>query len=351
MSGPTNNRSTASERHHIAPSLRRSTRVRIAGSAPGTPYSISVEETKCVVCGSNAAEAEASGKDYMYACCDDVFEHMRCLACGHLYMNPRPAPDAAPIIYPANHISYASTIAKSKIVSRAKNLAILRRLRHALTKTQRIKILEIGCGDGQLLLAIRKGFPEAELAGLDFHIHPQAVRNLRSAGISVIEQPAEDAELKEAHYDLVVMNQVIEHLWDVDRVLRLSARALKPTGLLSVETPDSESYDRAIFRRGLWGSYYYPRHLNLFSMRGLKTVLARNGFQVIESYNTVAPLCWILTMNSIAGHYPGWSWLRRLFTVTSFAPIALFTLMDLAALTAGWHTPNQRVVAKRRDAL
>lgn len=98
----------------------------------------------------------------------------------------------------------------------------------------------------------------------------------------MIEQTAENAKLREAHYDLVVMNQVIEHLWDVDRLLRLSALALKPAGLLSIETPDAESYDRAIFRKGLWGSYYYPRHLNLFSLKGLETVLARNGFQVVE---------------------------------------------------------------------
>ena len=319
----------------------------ITVGAKAMHFSIPIEETICVVCGSDASEVEASGMDYLYSSCGDTFTHVRCLSCDHLYLNPRPAADAASIIYPPNHASYAGTIARSLIMSRVKKLVVIRRLWGILAKTPRIRVLEIGCGDGQLLVAIRKGFPDAELAGLDFHFHPDCAQDLKSEGVKLIEGLAEDTQLDENSYDLVIMNQVIEHLWDVDKVLALSSRALKPAGLLSIETPDADSYDRAIFRNGLWGNYYYPRHLNLFSMKGLRTVLARNGFHVVKGYNTVAPICWVFTMNSIAGRYPKWTWLRKVFTLTNVVPIALFTLVDLAALAAGLHTANQRIVASK----
>ncbi len=283
----------------------------------------------------------------MYSSCGDTFQHVRCLFCGHIYLSPRPTASAASIIYPDNHLSFAGTIAKSIIMSRVKKFAILRRLRSLLTTAPRVRILEIGFGDGELLLGIRGRLPDAELEGLDFHVHPDVARDLRSKGIRLIEGMAEDVRLNENYYDLIIMNQLIEHLWDVDKVLQDCLKALKPSGFLSIETPDSAGYDRYIFRKGLWGSYYYPRHLNLFSQSGLRKVLERTGFQVVKNYNTVAPVCWVFTMNSIAGRYPAWCWLRKIFTVTNVAPIAVFTLIDLLALGVRFHSSNQRVVARR----
>ena len=311
------------------------------------PFSIPVEETACVVCGSRAAEAEAFGHDYMYSSCSDTFCHVRCLGCGHIYLNPRPSPQAASIIYPDTHLCFTGAIANSVFISRAKKFAILRRLKDVLANKRDLRILEIGFGDGDLLLAIRNHLPGAELVGVDFHVHPDTAEKLQANRIKLIGGMAEDMRLEENVYDVIIMNQLVEHLWDVDKVLNACFAALKPSGCVSIETPDSSGYDRQLFRQGSWGSYYYPRHLNLFNQDGLKTVLVRNGFDIVKIYSTVAPMCWVFTMNSIARRHSALSWLTKIFTPTNVLPIAVFTVVDLVAMGLGLSSSNQRVVARK----
>ena len=45
----------------------------------------------------------ASGRDYEYESSPDPFELVRCRGCGLMFIQPRPAPDAMAVIYPANY--------------------------------------------------------------------------------------------------------------------------------------------------------------------------------------------------------------------------------------------------------
>jgi ubiquinone/menaquinone biosynthesis C-methylase UbiE len=310
-------------------------------------FSIAVEQTVRVICGSQAAEPEASGQDYIYSSCSDTFSFVRCLSCSHIYQNPRPSPEAAMTIYPDTHLCFAGTIANSVFVSRAKRWGILRRLKDLLAAKRSLRILEIGFGDGDLLLAIRSYLPYAELEGLDFHVHPDTAEKLEANRIKLLGGMAEDMTLEDNAYDVIIMNQLVEHLWDVDKVFKACFAALKHSGCMSIETPDSSGYDRQLFRCGTWGGYYFPRHLNIFNQDGLKQVLIRNGFEVIKSYSTVAPVLWVFTMMAIARRHPAWSWLRKICTPTNVLPIAAFAVVDLVAIGVGLTSSNQRVVARK----
>jgi ubiquinone/menaquinone biosynthesis C-methylase UbiE len=270
-----------------------------------------------------------------------------CLSCGHIYQNPRPSPEAASTIYPDTHLSFAGTIAGSVFVSRAKRQAILRRLKDLLAGKHNLRILEIGFGDGDLLLAIRRYLPDAELEGLDFHVHPDTAAKLEANRIKLRGGMAEAMRLDDNAYDVIIMNQLVEHLWDVEKVFEACCAALKPGGCVSIETPDSSGCDRKLFRGGAWGSYYFPRHLNVFSQYGLRRILMRNGFEVVKVYSTVAPMCWVFTMMAIGRRHVAWSWLRKIFTPTNVLPIAVFTAVDLVAIGLGLTSSNQRMVVRK----
>jgi 2-polyprenyl-3-methyl-5-hydroxy-6-metoxy-1,4-benzoquinol methylase len=158
--------------------------------------------------------------------------------------------------------AFAGTLAKPSVISRIKKHVILRRFRQVIGEKKGARILEIGCGEGQFLLALHESFPEAELTGIDFQFHPEHKARLEAAGIGLIVGLAEDAAFSENAFDIIVTNQLIEHLWDIDRVLQACWFALRPGGILTIETPNANGYDRRPFRSGAWGLYYFPRHLN-----------------------------------------------------------------------------------------
>ena len=71
-------------------------------------------------------------------------------------------------------------------------------------------------------------------------------------------------------YDLVIMNQLIEHVAIAARpALHGDVRDLRPGGHLFLETPNLDSLDARAFRRRYWGGYHLPRHFHLFDSRTL----------------------------------------------------------------------------------
>lgn len=305
---------------------------------------IPTEAASCLVCGTSDAQPVAEGTDYDYGTTRQRFRFVKCGRCGHLYLDPRPVIAAASRIYPSDYYTLAGEHRRG-LLAVLKDRVVARRLRPvlALLPGRGGRVLEIGCGDGSLLLALRLARPELELTGVDIAFPAPLRQRLEQAGVRLIEGPAESAALGGPH-DLVVMNQLIEHLWDVDGVLEALRRAMRPGALLSIATPDPSGWDRAFFARGAWGGYYFPRHLNLFSPAGLETVLGRAGFRVTARARLVAPLVWIGSLRAVLARRG--SPLARIARDTNLVLVAVFTALDVLALVLGLRTSNQQVVAR-----
>ena len=73
--------------------------------------------------------------------------------------------------------------------------------------------MEVGCGEGQLLQAIKAdGDPSWRVVGVD--ISEDACEALRRTGLEMRCAQFEDLDWPDGTVDLVIMNQVIEHLAD-----------------------------------------------------------------------------------------------------------------------------------------
>jgi hypothetical protein len=64
---------------------------------------LTLVETSCVVCGADEKAPETVGRDFEHDTVSNEFCFVRCRACGHLYLDPRPALDDLPAIYPASY--------------------------------------------------------------------------------------------------------------------------------------------------------------------------------------------------------------------------------------------------------
>lgn len=147
----------------------------------------------------------------------------------------------------------------------------------AIGRTNGGHLLDIGCGNGALLdLAQRLGW---QVTGLDFD--PAAVANARRRGLRVLLGGVEEHGFTDGTFDLVVMNHVIEHLPDPVSTLRHCRRILASGGALLVATPNSQCWGHSVFRAN-WLGLDVPRHLHVFSRKGLKAITTVAGFTRIS---------------------------------------------------------------------
>jgi SAM-dependent methyltransferase len=149
------------------------------------------------------------------------------------------------------------------------------------------RLLDLGCGSGKFLRDMRElGW---DVAGVD--PDPKVASYLRHQyGLDVHQGSLEDAHIAEASFDVVTMNNVIEHLPDPIRTLQAVRRVLRPGGKLVVLTPNIDSMASRAFLSS-WVHWDPPRHLFLFSNKTLPMAVQRAGFH-IRSSTTSARRAW-----------------------------------------------------------
>lgn len=301
-------------------------------------------------CAADESVVEARGKDYLYATSDQEFSFVRCTRCGHLYLNPRPTLAAINRIYPPEYSSFSGKFARdNSVIAWIKERVILRRFGTlGRLLPPRFCLMDIGCGDGRFLLSLRRLFPDSELYALDWKYSPSVLEELRRANIHAITGTVETAPLPPGKFDAIVMNQLIEHVWDPRVVIDRCRAALKVGGRLAMETPNPEGYDRRLFKAGAWGSYYWPRHLNLFSRAHLSRLVEEAGMSVELWQPLLAPPCWTYSIRSLFKRLGLLGKAAdKIFADTNSLVLAPFAAIDLAATLLGMRTSNQKLIAVR----
>lgn len=113
-------------------------------------------------------------------------------------------------------------------------------------------VLDIGAGPGDDLYAAQKLNPEAVLHAVE--VNPESIRRLRASGVAVypINIERQRIPLADHSVDLVIMNQVMEHLKDVFWVFHEISRVLPVGGRLILGVPNLASlHNRILLALGL----------------------------------------------------------------------------------------------------
>jgi len=139
------------------------------------------------------------------------------------------------------------------------------------------KLLDVGCGSGVWLMAMRElGWG---IEGVDFD--SRAVQAATERGLAVRCGSLEQQSFPDGTFDAVTMSHVIEHLPDPIRSLKECARILKPGGKLVLWTPNTSSLGHRVLKQH-WRGLEPPRHLYLFSPPSMRSVMERGGFNRIS---------------------------------------------------------------------
>lgn len=102
-----------------------------------------------------------------------------------------------------------------------------------------MKILEVGCANGEFLKRVRSKVNEA--VGLELNL--QAVAAGQKDGLEILQESVQEHSRKhKGKYDLVCSFQVVEHISDVKSFLEASVELLKKDGTLIVSVPNNDSF-------------------------------------------------------------------------------------------------------------
>lgn len=138
------------------------------------------------------------------------------------------------------------------------------------------KIIDIGCGGNALL------DPPVVPFGIELSkaLAKASDDKMRAQGGFCIQGPGAKAiwDFDENTYDGVLMHSYLEHEVEFDRVLRGSARALKPGGKVFIRVPNFASLNRRV-SGAKWPGLRYPDHVNYFTPATLRARVEKAGLR------------------------------------------------------------------------
>lgn len=142
------------------------------------------------------------------------------------------------------------------------------------------RLLEIGCGKGDFLVRAKAAGYDVcgvEPAVLDPHVKT-------GAGIRILNETIEQVSLPNGYFDVAVAIQVIEHMHDPWLLCEKMAHALKPGGILYLETPNFDALARRFHSPRFMNLNVAPGHWHLFNGQSLRRLVRRVGIESLLSW-------------------------------------------------------------------
>jgi len=145
------------------------------------------------------------------------------------------------------------------------------------------RVLDVGCGTGGFLLQLQHQFA-GDYRTLGNDIAGPAVDHAASLGVPIHRGPLEDLPA-DSPFDAVTYWAVLEHLPDPQAFLRLTARLVRPGGILITLVPNFRSLAVRLLGRNY--RYILPQHVNYFTADTLRQLIENTGdFEVVKIQTT-----------------------------------------------------------------
>jgi 2-polyprenyl-3-methyl-5-hydroxy-6-metoxy-1,4-benzoquinol methylase len=201
-----------------------------------------------------------------------------CQECGLVYTNPRLTEKENADFYHQNYwgVYKNKTTPDEKFFLRRlpKIKSMLAQLRPFLRPG--VKVLEVGCSVGALLWSMKQMVGSTgQFIGIEAH-HGHAQFARESKGLDVRPGLLHELthKLQLNHFDLIVMNHVLEHTTSPTEVFQVVRKLLKPHGVFVVEVPNVEAPGSRL------SHFFHVAHHYNFSPRTLQRLAQKTGFKV-----------------------------------------------------------------------
>ena len=207
----------------------------------------------------------------------DGFHYVRCFRCGLVYVTPRLR----------DHLlqqdKFYQVMTEGNLEAAAERDRNPRRMK-SLTQAARSylpykrngMLLDVGCGFGAFLEAAASvGW---SVCGVEVASAPASIAARRH---DVFYGFLSDAAYEPNSFDVVRLNNVIEHVSSPRALVCDIRRVIRSGGLVSISTPNIESFTAALQGVG-WRYVQGANHIYLFDLRTMRKLLETEGFRVVR---------------------------------------------------------------------
>ena len=259
---------------------------------------------------------------YIEEIMDDRFGHnlrcsiWNCIECGYMGTFPRLSTSDLPglynIYYPRKEMNLED-INRSAIKQLGWERFFLRWLNgtnnmgHYFARKGNL-VLDIGVGDCASMIEMKLlGIENVYGVDPDENIRLIASHFSLNVEIGIFNQHS----FKGINFDLISLNQVLEHVPDVHNFLKLLRSRLSSGGKIFIIVPNVNSIFRKIFQK-YWINWHVPYHQHHFSNDSLLLLFRKSGYRVLKK-KTITPNLWTeiqvrnnMIVNRFGAHQYSW---------------------------------------------
>lgn len=231
----------------------------------------------CPVCSSSAGfYTEICCKDFYKASISDKIEIGFCWRCGHLF-NIVDENKLNEFYKEYSQVHNVSTT-KGNTPGKLNNLAkgnykkLFNFIRKNIKLKSGLKILDVGCAQGGFLKYLSsKG--KFNLYGTDYVVP-------KSSKIKFLEGTASELPYPDNFFDIVILDQVLEHVHDLQKAVIEIKRVTKGEGLIVVNVPNMEKYCEYNRYPNFW--FLIKEHIQHFNMLSMLLLFNNTNFEFLK---------------------------------------------------------------------
>ena len=196
-----------------------------------------------------------------------IFNWFECEKCGMLAISPLFNETEELNKYYSNYQPHAGGLHIARSLSFVDKISInIRAIQKTHDVNSTMKIIDLGCGKGDMLVNISNHFPNAELYGLDYNISP-VKENLTGYPVTLFEGGLDvvDSSYK---FDYILSSQLLEHLERPQDYIDFIKEHSHTETIILTDIPNLDSRTYKAYQ-DKWVHLDTPRHRNHFSKKSL----------------------------------------------------------------------------------
>jgi len=235
------------------------------------------EISKCPICSNSNFTIYMRTKDYFFT--QEEFTLSKCTNCNFVFTNPIPI-NLGKYYETPDYLSHntGDNGIMGKLYSKLRKINIKRKFKLVNNYNPSGKILDIGCGTGELLQYFKQ--KNWSVSGIEPNT---TARNFAKKNHKIEIWEEEMLETFSANsFDVISMWHVLEHVPDLHKRLSQIEKLLKKDGTIFIALPNLDSPDSKKYKK-YWSAIDVPRHLYHFTKNTFEELISKHNMSLIHA--------------------------------------------------------------------
>ena len=206
---------------------------------------------------------------------------------GYVVIEPYPTANELKEYYEGSYFEEGDLVPhdylNDELIYRATYLGYIKKIFPFIKTKSNVEVLEYGCGVGNFvrsLLVCDENPRIGNIDGVDLSDTAIALAGKHTESERASFYTLDERNLQKK-YDLIAMLEVVEHIPDVQNIIKELSLNVEVGGILFITTPNYNSFEQRVFKES-WRLFCPPEHINFFTEKTLSQMLTDSGWEILK---------------------------------------------------------------------